>query len=134
MSKAASKKTELYGKQKAAILLITLGPEHSAKIFQHLTEEEIEEMTLEIANVKKVDPLVKEEILEEFYEMCVAQEYISAPEIEVEYNGHTLKSKYDLRFYVYNGTVQLVAARMYQGQTTNFQTLGLGICPVLFDY
>ena len=77
MSKAASKKTELYGKQKAAILLITLGPEHSAKIFQHLTEEEIEEMTLEIANVKKVDPLVKEEILEEFYEMCVAQEYIS---------------------------------------------------------
>ena len=45
MSKAASKKTELYGKQKAAILLITLGPEHSAKIFQHLTEEEIEEMT-----------------------------------------------------------------------------------------
>ena len=62
MSKTQSKKSELYGKQKAAILLITLGPEHSARIFQHLSEEEIEEMTLEIANVKKVDPLVKEEI------------------------------------------------------------------------
>ena len=36
MAKASTKKTELYGKQKAAILLITLGPEHYAKIFQHL--------------------------------------------------------------------------------------------------
>lgn len=70
-------KTELYGKQKAAILLISLGPEKSAKIFNHLTEEEIEEMTLEIANVRKVDPLVKEEVIDEFYEMCLAQEYIS---------------------------------------------------------
>lgn len=77
MVKTQGKNSELYGKQKAAILLITLGPENSAKIFSHLTEEEIEEMTLEIANVRKVDPMVKEEILEEFYEMCVAQEYIS---------------------------------------------------------
>jgi glutathione synthase/RimK-type ligase-like ATP-grasp enzyme len=64
----------------------------------------------------------------------LAQEYIPAPELEVEYNGQFLKSKYDLRFYVYNGTIQLVAARLYQGQTTNFQKVGLGICPVLFDY
>lgn len=77
MAKNQNRNTELYGKQKAAILLITLGPESSAKIFGHLTEEEIEEMTLEIANVRKVDPTVKEEVLNEFYEMCVAQEYIS---------------------------------------------------------
>lgn len=68
---------ELYGRQKAAILLITLGPEFSSQIFQHLSQNEIEEMTLEIANVKKVDPQLKDEIIEEFYEMCVAQEYIS---------------------------------------------------------
>lgn len=77
MAKNQNKGTELYGKQKAAILLITLGPESSSKIFAHLTDEEIEEMTLEIANVRKVDPTIKEEILNEFYEMCVAQEYIS---------------------------------------------------------
>lgn len=68
---------KLYGKQKAAILMISLGPEYSARIYSHLTEEEIEEMTLEIANVKKVDPELKEEILDEFYEMCIAQDYIS---------------------------------------------------------
>ena len=36
------------GVQKAAILLITLGPEKAATIFKHLKEDEIEELTLEI--------------------------------------------------------------------------------------
>ncbi len=62
----------------------------------------------------------------------VAQEYIPAPEIERNIAGKAQKAKYDLRFYVYNGKIQLVAARLYQGQTTNFQTLGLGLSPVLF--
>ncbi|MCQ9379885.1 hypothetical protein [Methyloversatilis sp. XJ19-49] len=38
--------------------------------------------------------------------------------------------KYDLRAYAYNGAVQWVAARMYQGQTTNFRTPGGGFAPV----
>ena len=44
------------GLQKAAILLIALGPERSAGIFKHLKEEEIEELTLEIANTRSVTP------------------------------------------------------------------------------
>ena len=43
----------LSGVQKAAVLLITLGPERSADIFKHLKEEEIEELTLEIASFKR---------------------------------------------------------------------------------
>ena len=58
------------GAQKAAILLIVLGPERSATIFKHLKEEEIEELTLEIANTRSITPQVKEEILNEFYEIC----------------------------------------------------------------
>ncbi len=77
MGKTAKKKNELTGKQKAAILLITLGPEYSAKLFKHLSEEEIEEITLEIANMKRVEPEVKEQILQEFYEVCLAQDIIS---------------------------------------------------------
>lgn len=38
--------------------------------------------------------------------------------------------KYDVRCYVYDGRVQLVAARLYQGQTTNFRTPGGGFAPV----
>lgn len=72
-----AKKTGMSGKEKAAILLIALGPEKSAKIFSHLQEEEIEELTLEIANMRKVSPDEKEMILEEFYQICLAQEFIS---------------------------------------------------------
>lgn len=38
--------------------------------------------------------------------------------------------KADIRCYVYNGQIQLVAARLYQGQTTNFRTPGGGFAPV----
>ena len=47
-----SSTSELDGVQKAAILLITLGPEKAAGIFKHLKEDEIEQLTLEIANTR----------------------------------------------------------------------------------
>lgn len=65
------------GIQKAAILLIALGPEKSAMIFKHLKEDEIEQLTLEIANTRSVSPEDKEDIINEFYEICVAQQYIA---------------------------------------------------------
>lgn len=65
------------GIQKAAILLITLGPERSAGIFKHLKEDEIEELTLEIANTRSVTPQVKDMVINEFYEVCLAQQYIA---------------------------------------------------------
>ena len=68
---------ELDGLQKAAVLLITLGPEKAANIFKHLKEEEIEQLTLEIANTRSVSPSQKEEVLYEFYEVCLAQQYIA---------------------------------------------------------
>ncbi len=74
MSKAEEKIT---GVQKAAILLIALGPERSAPIFKHLKEEEVEELTLEIANTRTITPQVKEDVVEEFYQVCLAQQYIA---------------------------------------------------------
>jgi flagellar motor switch protein FliG len=68
---------ELTGKQKAAILLISLGPDVSASVYKHLSEEEIEKLTLEISGVKKVESTAKEEILEEFHNIALAQDYIS---------------------------------------------------------
>ncbi|MEY8515409.1 flagellar motor switch protein FliG [Lachnospiraceae bacterium 29-84] len=68
---------EYNGVQKAAILLIALGPEKSASIFKHLKEEEIEELTLEIANTRSISPQSKEDVLNEFYQVCLAQQYIA---------------------------------------------------------
>lgn len=72
-----AKDEKITGLQKAAILLIALGPERSALIFKHLKEEEIEELTLEIANTRSVTPQLKEEVIEEFYQVCLAQQYIA---------------------------------------------------------
>ena len=68
---------EMSGVQKAAVLLIALGPEKSADIFKHLKEDEIEELTLEIANTRSVSPQTKEDVLNEFYQICLAQQYIA---------------------------------------------------------
>jgi flagellar motor switch protein FliG len=66
------------GIQKAAILLIALGPEKSSTIFQHLKEEEIEELTLEIANTRSITQQLKEQdVIDEFYDICLAQQYIA---------------------------------------------------------
>lgn len=73
----SKKERRLTGKQKAALLLISLGPEVSANVYKHLTEEEIERLTLEISAVKKVEPDIKEQIIEEFHNIALAQDYIS---------------------------------------------------------
>ncbi|WP_096189129.1 flagellar motor switch protein FliG [Evansella halocellulosilytica] len=72
-----AKKKGLTGREKAAILLISLGPDVSAQVYKHLTEEEIEKLTLEIAGVRKVDANTKEEILEQFHQLALAQDYIT---------------------------------------------------------
>ncbi|WP_251207052.1 flagellar motor switch protein FliG [Acetatifactor aquisgranensis] len=77
MPNSATSEMGIRGVQRAAILLISLGPERSAGIFKHLKEEEIEEMTLEIANIRSVTPQVKEAVITEFYELCLAQQYIA---------------------------------------------------------
>jgi flagellar motor switch protein FliG len=71
------RKEGLTGRQKAAILLISLGPDVSASVYKHLSEEEIEKLTLEISNVRQVTTDEKEEVLEEFHQIALAQDYIA---------------------------------------------------------
>lgn len=68
---------KLTGKQKAAILMISLGLDVSASVYKHLSEEEIERLTLEISGVRSVDHQRKDEIIEEFHNIAIAQDYIS---------------------------------------------------------
>lgn len=73
----SKKETEMTGRQKAALLLISLGPELSAQVFKHLDEDEMEKLTLEISSVKKVESDVKDQVIEEFHNIALAQDYIS---------------------------------------------------------
>lgn len=64
-------------KEKAAVLLICLGKDYSAELYKHLTEDEISQMTLSITTMRRVEPTVKDEVVNEFYQMCLAQKFIS---------------------------------------------------------
>ncbi|MCL1852463.1 MAG: flagellar motor switch protein FliG [Peptococcaceae bacterium] len=68
---------EFSGLQKAAILLISLGSERSANVIKHLAEQEIEQLTLEMANMKSISEENSSKILNEFLQMCIANSYIS---------------------------------------------------------
>jgi hypothetical protein len=73
---------------------------------------------------EKLTKRVFDEILQSEY---VAQRLALPGERKVCVEGGEPQSlKFDVRCYVYNGNIQLVAARLYQGQTTNFRTPGGG--------
>jgi len=72
----------LTGRQKAATLLVTLGSASSAKVFKHLRDEEIEQITLEIARLPKVESDTRKEVMKEFQQMLMAQEFIAQGGIE----------------------------------------------------
>lgn len=60
----------------------------------------------------------------------IAQERVEPSGRRVLIGNELIDLKVDLRCYVYAGEIQLVAARLYQGQTTNFRTPGGGFAPV----
>ncbi len=60
----------------------------------------------------------------------VAQEFAAPSERIIKLDGLPQTRKTDVRLYVYDGQVLLIAARIYQGQTTNFRTPGGGFAPV----
>ena len=72
-----SKTSGLTTQEKAAILMISLGRDVSAKLFRHLSEDEISQLTLAITSIRRVEPEVRDQVLEEFSEICLAQDYIT---------------------------------------------------------
>ncbi|MBN2352014.1 MAG: flagellar motor switch protein FliG [Spirochaetales bacterium] len=77
-----SHKKQLTGRQKAAIFLVTLGSEISAEIFKHLREDEIEQLTFEIARLETIEPEDRDRVLMEFQELMMAQDFISSGGID----------------------------------------------------
>ncbi len=72
----------LKGRQKAAVLLVTLGAERAARVFGHLHESEIEALSLEMAKLEQVAPDTVEAVFEEASEGLLAAEYIAQGGVE----------------------------------------------------
>ena len=62
--------------QKAAAVLLALGHETAAKVLAHLSESDVEQITLEIATLGKLDPEDTNDILEEFHTEALAAVYL----------------------------------------------------------
>ncbi|HWR81825.1 MAG TPA: flagellar motor switch protein FliG [Candidatus Deferrimicrobium sp.] len=63
--------------QKAAVALVAFGPEVSAHVIKGLREEEIEKLTIEIANLRDVPREIEDKVVEECYQIFMARQYIS---------------------------------------------------------
>ena len=68
---------DLSSRQKAAIILAVIGPEVASEILKHLSEDQVEGLTLEIARLEKVTPEVRSAVVKEFHEMAEAQDFIA---------------------------------------------------------
>jgi flagellar motor switch protein FliG len=79
---ATAHKSALNGREKAAIFLISLGPDLSAQVMKCMKEEDIDVLTLEIAGTRRVDQEVRDQVLSEFADMAIAQQYIDEGGIE----------------------------------------------------
>jgi len=73
---------KLTGRRKAAILLVTMGPEKAARVLKNLDESEVEMLTIEIANLGKVTNEERKAVLEEFQNLTKAREMIISGGIE----------------------------------------------------
>ncbi len=68
--------SKLSGRQKAAVLLISLGVDSASSILKSLRNDEVEELSLEIAKMKNVSPDVVDQVMRDFYDMMTAKRYI----------------------------------------------------------
>src|ERR1039457_1389740 len=77
MASPAQTQAVLTGIRKAAILLVLLGDEAAAEIYKNLAQDELQELTQEIAELDYVSPEVAAQVLQEYHRMSVTQEYVS---------------------------------------------------------
>ena len=74
--------SKLTGQQKAAAVIISLGTENASKIYKFLREEDVEQLTLEIARMQNLQASDMEEILDNFYQLCLTQKVMTEGGVE----------------------------------------------------
>lgn len=76
MAKKRLSVNDLTGKQKAAVLLMSMEVDVAAKVFKDLDMKEVEQIAVEITNLRDLQPSVVEDVIEEFYQLMTASSYM----------------------------------------------------------
>jgi flagellar motor switch protein FliG len=69
--------TEMTGVRKAAILMVLLGDEAAAALYKHLSEEDLRQVTAEIADLEYISADVAAKVLQEYHRLALTQQYLS---------------------------------------------------------
>src|SRR5215211_6935050 len=75
-------RVKLPGREKAAVLLVSLGPDRAAEVFKHLKEEEIEALSLEMAKTRQIPQETSESVWGELVETVMAEAYVAEGGVE----------------------------------------------------
>ncbi len=74
---ASSAVEEMTPEQKAAAVIVSLGADKASKIYKHLSEEDIEKLTIEVAKLRHMKAEETLEVLDEFYKTCLTQKVVT---------------------------------------------------------
>ncbi|WP_300414431.1 flagellar motor switch protein FliG [uncultured Oscillibacter sp.] len=91
-AKNAKPKVELSSAQKAAAVIIALGAEKASLIYKFMEDEEVEQLTLEVARLGFLTTQQTEDILNEFYQLCMTNKAVT--EGGLEYARAVLEKAY----------------------------------------
>jgi len=73
---------DMGGRRKASILLASLGPQQASQVLAAMSEEEVDQITLDLAGLGSVDPDQKAGVMDEFYQMAVAKRFVTSGGID----------------------------------------------------
>jgi flagellar motor switch protein FliG len=74
---ASAPETEMTGIRKAAILMVLLGDDAAASLYKHLSEEDLRQVTAEIAELEYISPEIAAQVLQEYHRLALTQQYLS---------------------------------------------------------
>ena len=90
--KPAKPVVELTGPQKAATVIVALGAEKASLLYKYMDPEDVEQLTIEVAKLGFLDSQVAEDVLNEFYKLCMSNKAIT--EGGLEYARTVLEKAY----------------------------------------
>ena len=85
-------KMELSGAQKAAAVIVALGAEKASLLYKYMEPDDVEQITLEVARLGYLDSKATEDVLTEFYQMCMTNKAVT--EGGLEYARTVLEKAY----------------------------------------
>ena len=75
-------KRELEPPQKAAAVIVALGTDKASLLYQHMDPDEIEQLTIEVAKLGFVDAETTEDVINEYYQMCMMNKAVTEGGLE----------------------------------------------------